>query len=226
MKLPRILVPLALVTGLALGAPALRAQAPAEHAQQEGQAGHEAEPQPAENPGEAHEAHHNLTLLGREIHKPGQFAIQVFNFALFAGLLFFILKGALASAFKARAKELEDKLSQAERDRAEADAQIRELEARMAGLQGELAAIMAKAEAEAETEKERIIQSAAAEAAQIRAQTGAEIEFQKRSAEAELRKLAAELAIEGATRRLQNQVTGDLAAQVIDRSIEQVGGSK
>lgn len=221
MKLLRFLVPLALVASLA--APALRAQEPpAEHAQVQ-QEGH------APEAGEAkeHEGHHApLKLMGMELHRPGQFAVQVFNFALFAGLLFFLLKGALSSAFKARAKELEDQLSQAERDRAEADAQIQELEARMAGLQAELAGIMARAETEAEAEKTRIIQSAQAEAAQILAQTHAEIEFQTRNAEAGLRKLVAELAVEGATRRLQNQVTGDVAAKVLDRSIAQVGGSK
>lgn len=224
MKPLRFLVPLALAAGLALGAPALRAQEPAEHVQAhpEDQApeGHEAK-------GEEHEAHHTpIKLFGKELGKPGQFAIQLFNFALFAGLLFFLLKGALSSAFKARAKDLEEKLSQAEREKAEADAQIQELEARMAGLQAELAGIMAKAATEAESEKERILASAQTEAAQILAQTKAEIEFQQRTAETALRALVAELAVEGATRRLQNQVTGDVAERVLDRSIQQVGGSK
>jgi F-type H+-transporting ATPase subunit b len=234
MKLLRRFVPFILVTGLALGVPQLRAQEHPEHAQTqpeghapEGQepAGHEGQGHEAK--GEGHGAHHAaIKLFGVDMGKAGQWGIQVFNFVLFAGLLFFLLKGALSSAFKARAKELEDKLSQAERDRAEADAQIRELETRMAGLQEELAGIMAKAATEAEGEKARIIASAQTEAAQIRAQTLAEIDFQKRTAEAELRTLVAELAVEGATRRLQNQVTGEVAARVIDRSIEQVGGSK
>jgi len=256
MNLRRLTIPLALAAGLVLGVSALEAQAPAPHAQQETAqpaaqpGGHEAKPEgheakpegheakpegheakpeghEAKAEGEEHEAHHaQISLFGKNLDKPAQFGVQLFNFAIFAGLLFFLLKGALSSAFKARAKELEDKLSQAERDRAEADAQIKELETRMAGLQAELAGIMAKAETEAEAEKERILQSAAQEAAQIRTQTAAEIEFQRRSAEAELRTLVAELAIEGATRRLQNQVTGEVAAQVLDRSIEQVGGSK
>lgn len=225
MKLLRFLVPLVLAASFS--APALRAQeTPAEHAQVQ-QEGHAPEAEGKEAKGEEHEGHHApLKLMGMELHRPGQFAVQLFNFALFAGLLVFLLKGALASAFKARAKELEEKLSQAERDRAEADAQIKELEARMAGLQAELAGIMARAETEAEAEKARIIESAKLEAAQILAQTQAEIAFQTRAAEAGLRTLVAELAVEGATRRLQNQVTGDMAAQVIDRSITQVGGSK
>ena len=234
MTLLRLFIPLALITGLALSGPVLRAEEPpAEHAQvQPTPEGHEAKsPESQEGheaKGEAHEAHHHapLKLMGMELERPGQFAVQAFNFILFAGLLFFLLKGALSSAFKARAKELEDKLSQAERERAEADAQIQELEARMAGLQAELAGIMAKAGTEAEAEKERILESARTEAALILAQTHAEIDYQKRAAEGELRTLVAELAVEGATKRLQNQVMGEVAARVLDRSIEQVGGSK
>ena len=82
------------------------------------------------------------------------------------------------------------------------------------------------ANTEAEAEKERIIQSAQAEAAQIMAQTRAEIEFQKRLAEKELRALVAELAIEGAAERLQTRMQGAIAEQVLDRAIQEVGGAK
>jgi len=239
MRPLRTFVPLAIAAGLILGAPALRAQEPPPaHAQAapEGEPKHEAPEagQPAAHEGgheaaaEGHGAHHAppIKLFGMELGTLGKWGVQMFNFAIFAAILFFLLKGALSSAFKARTKEVEDKLSQAERERAEADAQIAELEARMAGLQAELAGITAKAETEAEGEKQRILEAAKAEAAQILAQTLAEIDFQKRSAEAELRTLVAELAVEGATKRLQNRVTGEVAAQVIDRSIEQVGGAK
>ncbi|BDU75366.1 ATP synthase F0 subunit B [Mesoterricola sediminis] len=243
MRILRLLTPLAVTAALALGAPALRAQehgqAPVHETQPtEAAPAHEAghgETPAAQGEGHAaagHDAGHGgahhtpLKLFGMELERGGQFLVQLFNFALFAGILFFLLKGALSSAFKARARELEDKLGQAERERAEADAQIQELEARMAGLQAELEGIMAKAGAEAEAEKARIIQSAQAEAAQIRAQTKAEIDFQKRAAEAELRTLVAELAVEGASRRLQERVKGEVAAQVLDRSIQQVGGAQ
>lgn len=228
MKPPRLFVPILLAAALSTGAPALRAQAPAPHAAPAPEPGRPAEaPEAKGGEHEEHGGHHaRITLFGQDLGRPGQFAVQVFNFAIFAGLLFFLLKGALSSAFKARAKDLEEKLTQAERERAEADAQIRELEARMAGLQAELDGIMAKAEADAQAEKERILEAAKAESAQILAQTQAEIDFQKRAAENELRGLVAELAVEAAAKRIQAQVTGDLAAKVLDRSIEQVGGGK
>jgi F-type H+-transporting ATPase subunit b len=217
-------LPVALM--LALGAVPMRAQAPAGPAPQV-EAAPTAAGHPAAPEGEEGHAHHpQVTLLGHPLGRGAQFAIMVFNFILFAGLLVMLLKGALSSAFKARTKELEDKLSQAERDRAEAEARIRELEARMAGLQQELEGIMGKAEAEAETEKGRILESARAEAALIRDQTRTEIESQQRQAEAELRALVAELAVAGAAQRLEARVRGDLAGRVMDRAIEEVGGAK
>lgn len=190
--------------------------APAAHAATE-----PAEPAEAE----AGHAHHPvIKLFGHSLGVLGQFGVSVFNFVLFAGILFVLLKGALASAFQARTRELTDKLSLAERDKAEAEAQIRELEGRMAGLQQELEGIMAKAEAEAEAEKIRILESAQAEAAQIREQTGAEILAQQRSAENGLRALVAELVVAGAAQRLEAQVTGEAAAHALDQAIAQVGG--
>lgn len=253
MRTFRFLTPFALAAAVILGAPALRAQEqgghapqPPAHAEKQAQpehgapAEHGAQPEhgaqaehgaPAAH-GEAagHEgggAHHTtIKLFGMDLGNGGQFLVKLFNFAIFAAILVFLLKGALSSAFKARARELEDKLSQAERERAEADAQIHELEARMAGLQAELEGIMAKAESEAEAEKARIIESAQAEAAQILAQTKAEIEFARRTAEGELRNLVAGLAVEGATRRLQDRVKDQVASTVLDRSIQQVGGAQ
>ncbi|HWQ07796.1 MAG TPA: ATP synthase F0 subunit B, partial [Holophaga sp.] len=131
-----------------------------------------------------------------------------------------------SSAFKARAKELEEQLHQAEKDKAEGEAQLQALEGRMAGMQSELSAIMARSQADAEAEKARILEAAQAEAAQILAQTRAEIEFQKRLAEKELRALVAELAVEGATQRLAAQVQGPVAERVLDRAIQEVGGAK
>lgn len=172
-----------------------------------------------------HEAHHGpeVKFMGRVLGPGGQFALKVVNFAIFFFGLFFLLKGALRSAFKARTQEIQDKLSQAERDKAQGEAQLRELDAKMKGLQVELDDIMTKAQRDAEAEKERILASARTEADQILAQTRQEIEAQKRSAERELRALVADLAVQGAKERLEHQVQGDTAATVLDRSITQVG---
>lgn len=188
---------------------------------------------PAEGHGPAHAgaehggAHHGpaIKLFGTELSAGQQAGIKVFNFLLFAAGLFFLLKGALSAAFKTRAKEVEERLAQAEKDRLEGEAQMRHLEDRMAGLQAELDGILAKAGADAEAEKSRILEAAKSEAGVILAQAQADIEASQRAAEAELRALVAQLAVEGAAQRLQSQLQGGTAATAIDRAIQQVGAS-
>ncbi|MDR0499550.1 MAG: hypothetical protein LBH03_07480, partial [Holophagales bacterium] len=60
----------------------------------------------------------------------------------------------------------------------------------------------------------------------ILAQVQSEIEYQKRLAEAELRKLVAKLAVEGAESRIQRQVKGDSAIRIMNHAIQQIGGAK
>ena len=231
MKLQHLAAPLAFASLLFLNGVHLRAQTDTPTHQTESTSPAPAgESHAAESPAHSAEAssHHGpeVKLFGTPLGQIGQFAVRVVNFGIFFSILFFILKGALSSAFKARAKELEEQLSQAEMDKAEGEAQLKELDAKMAGLQKELAGILAKSESDAEAEKQRVLDAARAEATQILDQTRAEIEFQKRLAEKELRALVAELAIEGAAERLQARVQGAIAEQVLDRAIQEVGGAK
>ncbi len=168
--------------------------------------------------------HHGppIKLFGMVLGAGAQFAIKVINFLIFAGGLIFLTKGVLSAAFKARSKELEDRLSQAEKDKAEGEAQISELEAKMAGLQAELSGILQKAEVDSEAEKQRILEGARTEAAAILAQTKTDIENQRKAAEAELRALVAGLATEGAAKKLKTQLTGATASSTMDRAIEQI----
>lgn len=188
----------------------------------------EASPQqpPAAEAGHGGGGHHGpaITLFGHELTPGQQFLIKLFNFSVFAGALVLALKGVLSSAFRTRAKELEEQLTQAERERIQAEEQLRELDGRMAGLQAELDTILSKAEAEAEGERTRIVEAARAEAAAILAQTRFDIESQQRQAEQELRALVAQLAVEGARKQLEVRLAGGEASGVMNRAINQVGG--
>ena len=174
-------------------------------------------------------AHHGpaMKLFGKEYGDLGKFIVQLLNFAIYGAGLFFMLKGALSAMFKSRKEELETLLAQAEKDKAEGEAQMKEMEAKMAGLEGELAGILSRAEVDAESEKQRVLQAASAEAAVILAQAQEEIGFQKRQAEQELRALVAELAVEGAAKRLEAKLLqGPDAAKSLDRAIQQIGGAQ
>lgn len=247
MKTRSLILPSAFAAILIFAAPALRAQAPAathsspgDHGQDEGRGSasstaapaksralHEAQPTPTAHAEEAeHGEEHTVKLFGFTLGTLAQWIIQLVNLALFAGALWYLLKGPVKSAFANMKKDLEERLAQAEKDKAEGEAQIRELEAKMAGLKSELDEILAKAGVEAEAEKQRVLESAKAEAAAILAAAESEISRQKQIASQELRALVAELAVEAAAKRLEAKVQGGVAQAVTDHAIAELGGMK
>ena len=167
-----------------------------------------------------------MKLFGKEYGNGGAFLVQLLNFIIYGAALFFLLKGALSAMFKSRKEELETLLSQAETDRAEGEAQMKVMDAKMSGLESEMAGILDKAKADAEAEKQLLLEAARAEATVILAQAQAEIGFQKRQAELELRALVAELAVEGAAKRLEAKLQGLEAGKAVDRAIQQIGGAQ
>ncbi len=238
-SLPALLLGLALV----LSPASLKAQThPAPAAEQ----GHEAHPQApqaheaapqahgAEHgaPAEAHGAAHAPEGHGSEAHGATaghhgvdwkELGFKFINFGLFVGIIWFAASGKAKTAFAARAKELEDQLQQAARDKAEGEAQIAALESKMSGLQAELDGILDKAAKDADAEKARVIEAAKAEAQAILAQAQQDITFAQKQAEQELKALVAQLAVEGATARIQAKLQGATAGAAIDKAITQIG---
>lgn len=247
MKTRSLILPSAFAAILLSATPALRAQAPAashsspgDHGQDEGRSSasssaspvktralHEAQA-PVEAAPEAghapeHAEEHSVKLFGFALGTLAQWIIQLVNLALFGGALWYLLKGPVKSAFANLRKDLEERLAQAEKDKAEGEAQIHELEAKMAGLKTELDEILAKAGVEAEAEKQRVLESARTEAAAILAAAESEITRQKQVASQELRALVAELAVEAAAKRLETRVQGATATGVTDHAIAELG---
>ena len=189
-------------------------------------------------------AHHKppMVLFGKEYGNGGAFLVQLLNFAIYGAGLFFILKGALSAMFKSRKEELETMLAQAERDKAEGEAQMKDMEAKMAGLEGvaneSSRALMDLSVQESLAIGNGILTTENEEQAWVRArraegdkgvriaQAQAEIGYQKRQAEQELRALVAELAVEGAAKRLEAKLQGPEAAKAVDRAIQQIGGAQ
>lgn len=187
---------------------------------------HDGHAQPAH--GEAHkggEAHGASEAHGGGHHSGVDWKAEIFrlvNFALFAAGIWLLIGVGKKAAFQKKAQDIEHRLRQAERDKAEGEAQIRDLETRMAGLQQELEGLVSKAEADAEAEKTRVVEAARQEASMIVAQAGAEIAFKQKQAELELRALVAQLAAEAAAQRIQSRIEGE-ASKVLDKAIREIG---
>ncbi len=185
----------------------------------------EAHAAPAEGHGESHatgEAHGGAHAAPHGLAWK-ELIYKLINFGLFIGIIWMAAAAKAKMGFKARAEELEGALQQAARDKAEGEAQIASLESKMSGLQAELDGILAKAEKDSEAEKARVIEAARTEAQALLAQAQSDITFAQKQAEQELKALVAQLAVEGATARIQAKLQGATAGSAIDKAITQIG---
>lgn len=116
---------------------------------------------------------------------PASLWFQVLNFALYAGLLFFVLRKPLSQYFQTRAESFRQALVKAESARADAERQKREIEQRLAKLQGSADENLAQARAEAEELRKRILREAEelSRTLQEEAKRTADIELQRAKAE-------------------------------------------
>ena len=163
-------------------------------------------------------------LFGHGLTDAAQFAVQILNFIIFLGLLIYFLKVPAARFFRDRQEELRRLLAQSEQDRIEGEKQIQELQVKMKSLQSELTQVLARAEQDANREKEMIIQSAKDEAKKLFFQSEQEITQQTQQAQEELKALAAQLALGLAQDKIQQQLKTEGQSEAIDRAISHLGG--
>jgi F-type H+-transporting ATPase subunit b len=132
---------------------------------------------------------------------------QWINFAIVAGAIVWVLVKKAPGAFAARAREIGAAIEEAAKVKAQADAQRREAEQRLANLASEIEEMRAEARREAAAEAGRIQAATQEEAAKIERSARMEVEAAGRSARAELRALASRLSLERAEAVLRAEIT-------------------
>jgi F-type H+-transporting ATPase subunit b len=129
------------------------------------------------------------------------------NFALvFGGIAYALVKYA-TPAFRSRADAISNAIAEGARAREEAENRQREVEAKLAGLEKEIAEMRVAARKDTEAEIQRIRALAREDAQKIERAALAEIDAAERAARIELKKLAADLAIDQASDLLRKQLT-------------------
>lgn len=146
------------------------------------------------------------------------------NFAIVAGLVFWVFGKVLPSKFRANAETISAAITKATAAKAAADAQLREAEGKLANLQKEVAELRAFAERESAAEVERIRASTQADTKKISAAATAEIEAAERAARLELKAIAAKLAVDGAESLLAKQLTPAAQEALIGNFVKSLGG--
>lgn len=155
---------------------------------------------------------------------PGYEAWKFLNLAIFVYIMYRLLKKPLSDAFKAKREVIRAELIKAEEEKQAALSALTGVEAKLAGLETEKAAILEKATQEAEAEKQRIGEQAAADVDRTRAKSEGEIARLTQQARVELRKFSAEESIRLAEEKLRAQINAEKDARLVKAGIQSIGG--
>jgi F-type H+-transporting ATPase subunit b len=182
---------------------------------------HSPPPASAEHAGKAATEEHAAEGEGGH-ESPWALPARIFNFAVLAGGLFYLLRSPLAGYLAQRGIEVRSALTSAANLRKEAAGQLAAVEAKMQALPGEIAALKRRGAEEIAAEEARITNLAGAERQRLLEQATREIEMQLRLAERDLKKRAGELAVAVATARVKRTITAADHERLVNRYVEQV----
>jgi len=161
---------------------------------------------------------------GAEAHEESiwPFVGKIFNFVVLVGGLVYLVRKPFAEYLTRRGGELRGELSAAEALKAEATAKIAAIDSRMKSLPAEIEALGARGRADIQAEELRIRELAAAEKQRLLDQAAREIDLRMRTARRELVEHAADLTIDVARTKIQNEITDADRSRLVDRYLSQV----
>jgi F-type H+-transporting ATPase subunit b len=205
----------ALFLGGALGLPARALQA----APTEPGAGVKRAPVTLDNPDEEtgddvyrHSA--SVKLLARWLHLDKETAARLFeylNFAILAGAVLFALLKFLPKTFRANREEIQHRLVEARTATQQANERLSAIEQRLARLDEEIAAITRQAEKDSVEDEARIKASIETERERIVEAVSRDIAAASSAAQRDLKRFAAELAVDRAAQRMMLSEDDDRA---------------
>ncbi len=146
------------------------------------------------------------------------------NFAILFGTLWYFLRTPLANYLRDRHTAIRKELVEAATVTATATAQLAEIERKLQALPGEIDALRHRGAEEIASEEARIAALAAAERERLLEQTRREIDLQVRLAKRELVEHAADLSVQLAADRIQQQITPADQERLVDRYLNDVKG--
>jgi F-type H+-transporting ATPase subunit b len=168
----------------------------------------------AENENDEYRHSATVQAIARILHVSTETAAQIFE-DLNSGVLILVLVVVLARVlprmFRNRSAALEKELTAAQAATQDANRRLAEVEARLSRLDTEIDAIRLQAEKDSAGDEKRIHEAMESERARIVASAEQEIGAAQAAAQRELRKFAADLAIDQAVRKMQLSADTDRA---------------
>lgn len=150
-------------------------------------------------------------------------AFRWLNFLLVFGAAGYFIAKYGGDFFRANAKAIAASITEASAAKADAERELHEVEARLAGLDQELAGLREAAGRESAAEAERLRASARVEIEKISQAARAELAAAERAAKQELRSLAASMAVEQAGALLDSRMTSESRARMFRAFLSELG---
>jgi len=147
---------------------------------------------------------------------------QGLNLALLLGVLIYFGRKPISDFFSTRRSGIQSELSEAADLLSQAELRNSELQRRLVDLGSDIEGIREEAGRRAEEEADRILADARTTAERIRRDAKAAVAQELRRAQSELREEAADLALEIAARKLNEQVGGADRDRLVDEFILRV----
>jgi F-type H+-transporting ATPase subunit b len=148
------------------------------------------------------------------------------NFVVLAGGLGYLAGKNGGPFFAARSGKIRQDMTDAAALRKDAETRAADIERRLANLESDIAALRDGARNEAQADEERIARQTAAEATKSQANAEQEISSAAKAARTELRRYAAQLAVELAERRIRARMTPDTQDELVRGFVRDLDHSK
>jgi F-type H+-transporting ATPase subunit b len=155
-------------------------------------------------------------------HVPPPFGFALINFAIFLGIMSRLAWKPLKKFVRDRHDSIAKDLDAAAKLRAEAEATLKQYEAKIAGIGAEIDTLLAQIHKEAEQEKARIIALAEADAKRLREEAERQIANEIDAARRELRRGVIEAAVGAADATLRKNIAADDQRKMAERYVADV----
>ncbi len=147
---------------------------------------------------------------------------KVLNFAILAIFLFVVAKKPVKEFFTSRIKGIENELAELEKKKSDAQKQIAEFEAKLKDLEGESQKIIDAYIKQGKEAKERILAQAEEEASKLEDMAKRNIEMEFKTARTELKRDITEKAISEAEKIIQSSISKEDQDRLVGEYLEKV----
>ena len=141
---------------------------------------------------------------------------RIVNFAILAGAVYYFAAGMVRDYLRTRSETIRRDLTDARNLSAAAKEQLAAVRSRLSLLPGELREMKQRGEEELAAEKVRLAATTASERARVQEQTRREIELTSRLARRDLMAHGVDLSMKLARARIEQNITADDQARLID----------